>query len=1253
MTKEETKKSATSAELTPADFVHLHNHTHYSLLDGLTKVPDLINFCTETGMEAVAVTDHGTMCGLVELYKEAAAANIKPVLGLEAYVAARKLTDKDPAHDKERFHITLLAQNNKGYENLCRMLTIAEIDGTYYKPRIDHDLMEKYNEGIICLSGCASSEISVKLKENDYDGAMELVKWYSSVFKDRFYLEMQDHGHPDSPTHWEVQNRINKGLQKIAKETGLPLVVTCDGHYLKHEDRDAHEILLCVGTASNLSDPNRMTLKDFELHVIPPADIIKRWGKDFPDAIRNTRKIAESCNVDLQLGRILIPKFPGIPDGLNEKQYLDQLVFRGLAFRYAGKTEEEASKLSVEECRKAIEDADRKDVLERIDYELSVVDRMGYNGYFLIVQDFINWGKRQRIVYGPGRGSAAGSILAYALRITELDPLKYDLLFERFLNPDRISMPDIDTDIQDTRRDEVIQYCTEKYGRGRVSNIVTFGKMMAKNAVRDVARVLEVPYAESDRIAKLVPDPVMGHHVHLADAIKTVPDLKNEYETNPTAKEVIDFASKLEGTIRSHGVHACGVIIAPDDLVKFLPLEVAKKTGSSGEMVLAAQFPMSQVEELGLLKMDFLGLSNLSVINNALRMIRKVYGEDIDMYQLPLDDQPTYELLQRAETTGVFQLESAGMKRYLKDLKADHFEDIIAMVALYRPGPMQFIDSFIKRKHGQEPITYLHPGLENALKSTYGIMIYQEQFMQISREWCGFTGGQADTLRKAVGKKKVDLMKKVKPEFIKGAVEIGGATEEIAETFWSQLLDFANYCFNKSHAACYALIAYWTAYLKAHYPDAFMAALMTSDMRWTDRLAIEMAECKHMGIKVLGPDINESYGDFGIVKDKKTIRFGLSGIKGMGKALVEEEVIPERDRGGPFKSVCDFAKRINSTKFNKKSWEAAIKTGAFDRFNDRSDLLFNLEAIQAYGAKCQKDVAVGQTDLFGAFGAAGAIPEPEIKPAPVKTSEKEQLLWERDLMGLYLSAHPLDKYDTYFEEQTHPYSLITAENDEKVVTIGGIITNVRTILTKSNTKMAFVKIENKTAEQEIIVFPTTFEQYGGKIVQDNVIKCTGKINAKDKNGNPTPEVKVLAESIEVISDETLENYVATGARMPAPVAAAKNRRYSKVSSESVRRRPTGGKQPVSTVQEPVIPAKPAPDPRKKRLFVLVKEPDNTDLLSEIKKTCDLHPGFQDVILVLLEGTEKKPLRMPFKVDAGEELTKPLSELLGEECVKVV
>ena len=1182
-------------ELKPSDFVHLHNHTHYSLLDGLTKIPELIDFVKSQGMEAVAITDHGTMSGLVELYKCCNDAGIKPILGLEAYVAARKMTDRDPAHDKQRFHITLLAMNNKGFENLCCIMSNAEINGKYYKPRTDHEQLEKYNEGIICLSGCMGSEISEAIRAGDDRRALSLIDWYSKVFDDRFYLEMQDHGHPKSSTHSEEQKKVNDWFMKHAKELGLPLVVTCDAHYLKKEDQDAHEVLLCIGTAANLSDTNRMSLKEYDLHVIPATEIIEHWKDTCPEAVLNTKRIADRCNVDLQLGRILIPKFP-IPDGEDEKTYLDKLVFRGLVYRYGGEKLEDVAEKTVTECRQILEKIDegrdeKHKILPRIDYELSVVDKMGYNGYFLIVQDFINWGKSQRIVYGPGRGSAAGSILAYALRITELDPLKYDLLFERFLNPDRISMPDIDTDIQDTRRDEVIEYCSQKYGSGRVSNIATFGKMMAKNAVRDVARVLEVPYAEADRLAKMVPDPVMGHHVKLADAIRDVPDLKHEYETNPTAKEVIDFASRLEGTIRNHGVHACGVIIAPDDLVKFLPLEVSAKGP------IAAQFPMGQVEELGLLKMDFLGLSNLSVINNALRMIRKVYHDDIDLSKLPLDDPETYALLQRAETTGVFQLESAGMKRYLRDLQASTFEDIIAMVALYRPGPMQFIDSFIKRKHGEEPITYLHPGLENSLKNTYGIMIYQEQFMQISKEWCGFTGGQADTLRKAVGKKKVDLMNKVKPQFIEGAIKVGGATKEIAETFWTQLLDFANYCFNKSHAACYALVAYWTAYLKAHYPDAFMAALMTADMRWTDRLAIEISECKRMGIKVLGPDINQSYGDFGIVGGENTIRFGLSGIKSMGKALVEEIVIPERDKNGPFKSICDFAKRVDSTKFNKKSWEAAIKTGTFDRFGTRSDLLFNLEAIQAYGAKMQKDVGSGQMDLFSMMGESGMIPEVEIKPAPTQFPEKEQLLWERDLMGLYLSAHPLDKYDVYFDEQTHPFSVISAENDNKIVTIGGIITAVRTILTKKGDKMAFVKIENKSAETEFIVFPSVFQEYGAKLVVDNVVRVQGKVNATDKDGNLSSEVKVLAEIIEVVSDEILENYKPTGTKLSAPVLAtnSKSRKSNRTSAERVY------------------------------------------------KNNNSHSG---------DGETKRPLKMPFRVEISDELLKNLYDLLGEDKVKV-
>ena len=1216
----------TAEVLTAKDFVHLHCHTHYSLLDGLSKIPELVDYVKKQGMEAIAVTDHGTMSGLVELYKVANEAGIKPVLGVEAYVAARGMEDRDPAYDKQRFHITLLAMNNKGFENLCHLTSEAEIRGRYYKPRIDHEIMEKYNAGVICLSGCAGSEISDAIRNGDMKKARELVDWYSKVYKDRFYLEMQDHGHPDSPTHWKDQEKINQGLAKIAKDTGLPLVVTCDAHYLHHEDQDAHEVLLCVGTASNLSDSKRMSFKDFELHVMPPDDIIKRWGKDFPDAIRNTHKIADRCNVDLNLGRILIPEFP-VPKGETDKTYLDKLVFRGLVQRYVD-PKKNTDKMTIAQCRKLLS----KEVVERIDYELSVVDKMGYNGYFLIVQDFINWGKSRRIVFGPGRGSAAGSILAYALKITELDPLKYDLLFERFLNPDRISMPDIDTDIQDTRREEVIEYCAKKYGSARVANIATFGKMMAKNAVRDVARVLEVPYAEADTYAKMVPDPVMGHHVHLPDALKEVPELKQEYQNNPTAKEIFDFASQLEGTIRNHGTHACGVVIAPDDLVKFLPLEVSNKGP------IATQFPMDQVEELGLLKMDFLGLSNLSVINNALRIVRKVYDDDIDLSTLPLDDKKTFKLLQKAETTGVFQLESAGMKKYLKELRANTFEDIIAMVALYRPGPMQFIDSFIRRKHGEESIKYLHPGLKNSLKNTYGILIYQEQFMQISKEWCGFTGGQADTLRKAVGKKKIELMKKVKTEFIDGAQKVGGATKEQAETFWAQLLDFANYCFNKSHAACYALIAYWTAYLKAHYPDAFMAALMTADMRWTDRLAVEIAECQRMGIKVLGPDINQSYGDFAIVKDENMIRFGLSGIKNMGQSLVEDIVIADRDKNGPFKSICDFAKRIDSTKFNKKSWEAAIKTGAFDKFGTRSDLLYNLEAIQAYGKKCQEDSKSGQADLFGAMGDAGEIPEVEIKPAPTQHSEKEQLLWERELMGLYISAHPLDKFDAYFEEQTHPYSLVNADHQGQIVTVGGIITESRKILTKANTRMAFVKIENKTDTQEIVVFPKVFEQFGAQLEQDNVIRVTGRVDAKDRDGRIATEAKVIADKVELITDEVLAGYKPTGKILPEPVVA-KQSRYRR------------NNRPVAKAPEPA--KKIATKPKNERLYILITDPHDTEVLSGIRRLCDVNQGIEEVVLVIKQGDgEKKPMRMPFRIEPTEELIQGLKKLVGEKGVVV-
>ncbi|MGB2786932.1 MAG: DNA polymerase III subunit alpha, partial [Candidatus Saccharimonadaceae bacterium] len=1066
----------TTTNLVASDYVHLHNHTHHSLLDGLTKIPELVQRVKEHGMQAVAMTDHGNMSGAIEFYKACKAEGIKPIIGMEAYVAARSRTDRDPAKDKARYHLIILAMNHTGYQNLMQLSSKANLEGMYYKPRIDHELLEKYNEGLIILSACASGEIGENMRSNNYAQAKRVAEWYKSVFGDRYYLELQDHGHYEAPKAWAVQVEINKQIEKLAEELSIEMVVTSDAHYIDHADQKAHEILLCVGTAAFLSDKDRMSLEDFDLHVTDPAEIIERWSKTNPRAVANTKLIADRCDLELELGRILIPKFP-VPEGETEKTYLDKLVFRGLARRYNGKSREDVENLMPDDIRPILSPA----VLQRIDMELEVCNRMGYNGYFLIVQDFINWGKDQGIVFGPGRGSAAGSILAYSLRITELDPLEYDLLFERFLNPDRISMPDIDIDIQDTRRDEVIQYCTEKYGQNRVANIVTFGRMAARAAVRDVARVLQVPYAEADRLSKMIPPPVQGRHIPLKVSLQNDADLKKEYETSPVAKEVFDYAVRLEGTIRSHGVHAAGVVIAPDDIVKYVPLEMAQKG------VIATQYPMYPVEEIGLLKMDFLGLSNLSIIKNALRIIKKVYKNDIDLGTLPLDDKQTYELFQRGDTTGVFQLESAGMKRYLKELKPSVFDDIIAMVALYRPGPMQFIDSFIKRKHGEEPITYLHEGMRNSLQNTYGILVYQEQFMQISKEWCGFTGGQADTLRKAVGKKNIEMMQKVKPEFVAGAVSHGGATKEMAEKFWDQLEEFANYCFNKSHAACYGLISYWTAYLKAHYPDAFMAAVMTSDQGDLDRLAIEINECNHMGLQVQAPDVNESFVEFAVVPGENQIRFGMAAVKGVGVGAVEE-ILRARD-DGKFTSIEDFAKRVSTSRVNRRVYEALIKTGGFDSMGNRSDLLFNLENLMSFASKLQKEALSGQVDLFGAMVEVSPSIQPtiELLPAPVQYTEKEQLTWERELLGLFVSSHPLDHYDAYFEENTVSLADIGQELDGRKVTVGGLITTSRMIVTKNGGKMSFVGIEDKLGEGEIIVFPKLYEEIGSQLAQDMVI----------------------------------------------------------------------------------------------------------------------------------------------------------------------
>lgn len=1199
----------------------------------------------DMGMEAAAITDHGTMSGTIEFYKAASDGGIKPIFGMEAYVAARSRHDRDPSKDKARYHLIILAMNEQGYKNLMQLSTTANLEGMYYKPRIDHELLEKYNEGLIILSACASGEVGENLRMDNYEEAKKVAAWYKSVFGDRYYLELQDHGHPDNPHQWDVQVKINKYLYRLSEELDIPRVVTSDAHYLSHADQEAHEILLCVGTGSYLSDEKRMSLKDFELHVTDPKDIIERWGPTDPEAVANSKRIADRCHVEIELGKILIPKFP-TPNGEPDKEYLDQLVYRGMAMRYLDKSKDEAIAMKNAEIREQLADNQR----ERLDMELGVLDKMGYNGYFLIVQDFINWGKDQGIIFGPGRGSAAGSIIAYALNITDLDPLKYDLLFERFLNPDRISMPDIDIDIQDTRRGEVIEYCAQKYGSDRVTNIGTFGTMAARAAVRDVARVLQVPYAESDRLAKLIPPPEQGRHIPLARSVVEDVDLKKEYESNPTAKQVFDFAMRLEGTMRSHGVHAAGVVIAPEAVVNYVPLEMAQKG------VVATQYPMGPVEELGLLKMDFLGLSNLTIINNALRIIKRAYNTDIDLSSLPLDDQKTYELFQRGDTTGVFQLESAGMKRYLRELKPTVFDDIIAMVALYRPGPMQFIDSFIKRKHGMEQITYLHEGMENSLKNTYGILVYQEQFMQISKEWCGFTGGQADTLRKAVGKKKIDLMRKVKVDFVNGAVEHGGAKKEQAEIFWAQLEEFANYCFNKSHAACYGLIAYWTAYLKAHFPDAFMAALMTSDQDDIERLAIEITECKHMGIKVLAPDVNESYVEFAVVPNENTIRFGMAAVKGVGVGAVEE-ILRARDADGKFQSIEDFAKRVSTQKFNKKAWDSLIKSGGFDSFGDRSDLLYNLENVQAFASKLQKEALSGQTDLFGNLTGMESIqPTMTFQTAPAKHTDKERLTWERELMGLYISAHPLDNYEAYFQEQTIPLARIKPEVDGKKATIGGLVSTVRTIITKSGTKMAFVGLEDKSGESEVIVFPNLYEQVGAKLVQDAVIRATGKISARDRDGNLGSEAKMIADEIMLVTDQELRDYESTGRKMEAPKMSTKvkaERRAAYKTAKSgepmpVASAPTGSKpESKAPASEPARPIADIPEPRK--LYVHIKDPDDHSSLLSLKQTCSAFPGVTDIILVLGED-KKSAIKLPFTVDSGDILMGQLVKLLGEDCV---
>lgn len=1056
------------------EFIHLHVHSHYSLLDGLAKVDDLISKAKEYNMPALALTDHGVMYGAMEFYSKAKKAGIKPIVGVEVYIAPRTMLDKQPKIDTRPYHLVLLARDLIGYKNLLKLTTEAHLKGYYYKPRIDKETLKQYGAGLIALTSCLHGEIPRLLSAGKYDQAKEAALFYQSIFgPDGFYLELQYH------PELEEQKKVNEKMKKLSKELNIPLVATNDIHYVNFEDRDAHELLLAIQTGKDIDDKERLSMTKTNLSMMSPEEIEKNFS-DVPEAIANTAKIAEKCNLDIALGQIILPEF-SVPKNKTPMEHLKDLCYQGLTKRYK---------------------ETNKTIIDRLEYELSVIEKTGFADYFLIVSDFVNWAKNNGIVVGPGRGSAAGSIVSYCLNIIDLDPLKYDLLFERFLNPERISMPDIDIDFADDRRNEVIEYVRQKYGSDHVAQIITFGVMKARMAVRDAGRALGMTYQDVDKIAKLIP-----FGLDINKALQMSKDLKSLYENDLEVKKLIDMTKKLEGVARHASTHAAGIVISKETLTNYLPLQHSTR-GNENEII--TQYDMYSVDTIGLLKIDFLGLSNLTVIKNAIRIIRKTKGENINILDIPLNDKKTFNLLARAETTGVFQLESDGMKRYLKELKPTMIDDIIAMVALYRPGPMEFIPDYIAGKYGKKKITYLHPKLEPILKKTYGIALYQEQIMQIARDLAGFTMSEADVLRKAVGKKIKALLEKQKEKFVNGIIA-NNVEKKTAERIWHFVEPFARYGFNKSHAACYAMISYQTAYLKAHYPAEFMAALLTSDFHNLDRVAIEITECERIGNKVLPPDVNKSFVEFGVNKETNNITFSLAAIKNVGVGAAEA-IVKEREKSGAYQTVEDFSTRLGPEVINKKTMESLARAGALDNLEERNKILFNMELILKFASSGQKQMAQGQIGLFDS-GAKQSFAN--LKLAPAEPADKKQrLTWERELLGIYLSDHPLKEVAERLQAITTPIQSLSEENENKRVKVGGIITNIRKIITKNNEPMLFAKIEDTTAGTEIIVFPKTLRKNPLIWQPDNIVIVEGKLNNKDG------ALKILADNVKELGQQT-------------------------------------------------------------------------------------------------------------------------------------
>jgi len=1051
-------------------FVHLHTHSHYSLLDGLTKIDELVKRVKELGMNSVAVTDHGTLYSAVEFYKKAKAAGIKPILGMETYVAPRDRFSREP--NEKYYHLILLAKNNIGWKNLIKLSTKAHLEGFYYKPRVDKDLLREHHEGLIALSACYSGELARAILDNK--NAEKVIEEYKEIFgPENYYIEIGHHANFNPAWH----EKVWKGLIELSKKTDTPLVATQDSHYLKPEDAEYHDILLAVQTGNKIQDDNRMTMRSDDYSITSPEKMAEIF-KDIPEAVEESARIAEKCNVELELNKVLLPNFP-IPSGQSANDYLRDLINKKIGERFLPEEQTEALK-------------------ERMEYELGVITKTGFADYFLIVHDLISWAKTHGITVGPGRGSAAGSLISYILDITEVDPIKYELIFERFLNPERIQMPDIDIDFADKRRDEVLAYARQKYGEDRVAQIITFGTMAARAAIRDAGRAMGISYGFCDQIAKLIPfNPTQGmKEGWLAKCLESVDDLKNIYRENEDAKKLIDAAMHLEGVARHASVHACGTVISKDPLTDNVPLQFAPQDKD----IIITQFEMHSIEDLGLLKIDFLGLKNLTIIEETIRLIKELYDKDIKISELPLDDKKTFELLQKADTTGVFQLEGDGMRHYLKELVPTEFEDIVAMISLYRPGTLEagMVPRYIARKHKKEKVTYPHPKLEPILKKTYGIMLYQEQLMQVARELAGFSFSEADTLRKAVGKKIKALLLEQEAQMVKGMIN-NGIEKSKAKEIWKWFEPFARYGFNRSHAVCYALIGYRTAYLKAHYPEEFMASLFNAEINDIDRIAILFNEAKQKGIQILAPDVNKSSVNFS-PDENKTIRFGLLAIKNVGEAIVRA-IIDDRLNRGEFKDFNDFLNRIQHKDLNKKSLESLIKCGALDSLGiERKQALESIDEILRFSTLVKKGNQQATQSLFGNAPVNMSFKfSKQIEPA----TTVEKLGWEKELLGFYLSDHPLNS----FKERIEKLKLIKIEEarskdkKDQVVKVAGTISEVKKILTKNGQPMIFAKIEDFSKEPlELVVFNDILEKTAELWKVNNILAVKGKMSWR--NGEP-------------------------------------------------------------------------------------------------------------------------------------------------------